>query len=92
MADFGADVILVVPEAEGFMVGGAADFETALAAAGLVTPAATFAVARARLSLLGAAVGATAGVFGFLLKSVSLDSGVGIGEHLPDSRKRKDMT
>ena len=73
------------------MLGGVADFETALAAAGLVAGAAAFEVAGPGLTLLGATMGAAAGAFGFLLRSVSLDCGVGIGEHLPDSRKRKNM-
>jgi hypothetical protein len=70
--------MLLVPEAEGFMLGGVADFETFLATAGFVTGAAGFAVAGSGLILFGAAMGAAARAFGFLSRIVSLDSGFGI--------------
>lgn len=69
---------LLVPEAKGFMPGGVADFEKGLATAGLITGATGFALAGAGVTLLGAAIGAAAGAFGFLSRSVSLDSGMGI--------------
>ena len=74
MAGFGADVMFLVPEAErdGFMLGGVADLETALATAGLVTRATGFAFAGPGVTLLGAATGAAAGAFGFLSRRSAL--------------------
>jgi hypothetical protein len=62
--------MFLVPEAErdGFMLGGVADLETALATSGLVTGATGFAFAGPGVTLLGAAAGA----FGFLSRRSAL--------------------